>query len=138
VVAVRVLALILLVADVAIDPDRDWIVVEKTARATLLDAFSVQRRQLGEDVLLSDAIAALQHVPGVRWVEVAAMTLVTETITPEQLDALPQTLHGTPPARLVVPFASATRNGPPLIVPAHLAVLSPKVPDTLILCQATP
>ncbi|HEV7806666.1 MAG TPA: putative baseplate assembly protein [Solirubrobacteraceae bacterium] len=138
VVAVRVLGLVVLVADVAIDADRDWMVVERAARAALLDAFSVRRRRLGEDVLLSDVVATVQDVPGVSWVAVTGMRLVSETVTPEELDKLGDSLGAPPPARIVVPYASATKDTPPVIVPAHLAALSPKVPDTLILRQVAP
>jgi predicted phage baseplate assembly protein len=142
VVGVRLLALIVLVVDVAIDDDRDWTVVERVARAALLDAFSVQRRQLGEDVLLSQVVATVQRVPGVRWVDVAGMTLVSEEATTDALDDLPNSLGKPPPARLPVALAStrpgAKKGDPPVIAPAQLALLSPKVPDTLILRQVAP
>jgi hypothetical protein len=138
-VSVRVLALIVVVADVAIDVDRDWAVVEKAARAALLEAFSVDRRELGEDVLLSDIVATLQSVPGVSWVKVTGLALVPETVTPKDLDALSKEIGTTVPDRLVVPLASTTKDNdkPPVITPAHLALLSPAIPDTLILRQIT-
>lgn len=132
--SVRVLELIVLVADIAIDEDRDWTVAEQVARDALLNVFSPDRRQLGQDVLLSDVVGTLHTVPGVRWVNVAGLTLISEKTTPEQLARLPDTLIGNVPARLVVPFASA-KSTPPLVTPAHLAVLSPTIPDTLILRQ---
>jgi predicted phage baseplate assembly protein len=135
--AVRALGLIVLVADVAIDEDRDWPVVETAARGALLDAFSADRRRLGQDVLLSDVIGALHGVPGVRWVKVTGLTLVSESTQPAQLTELASQLKEPVPARLAVPFARVVkkRSSPPEVVPAHLAVLSPAVPDTLILRQ---
>jgi predicted phage baseplate assembly protein len=137
--SVRALGLIVIVADVAIDEDRDWPVVEQAARGALLDAFSADRRQLGQDVLLSDVIGTLHGVPGVRWVTVAGLTLVPENIKIGELADLATELTGPVPARVPVPLASVVKgSSPPEIVPAHLAVLSPAVPDTLILRQVAP
>jgi hypothetical protein len=100
-------------------------------RAALLDAFSFERRELGQDVLLSEVIATIQAVPGVAYVDVDALTSVRE-LDPaggfERLQAL-----GPPPDRIPV-FPPRGTDAPPrpgAVAPAQIAVLAEKVPESL-------
>ena len=63
-IELRELKLLVLSARVRIHPDYLWEKVEPRIRAALLDAFSFERRELGQDALLSEAISAMQRVTG--------------------------------------------------------------------------
>jgi predicted phage baseplate assembly protein len=135
-VAVRELVLLVVAASVRVEPDRRWELVEPDVRAALLDRFGFDRRDLGQDVVLGEVIGAVQAVPGVAWVTVEALATVPEGITPADLAALAGTLSQAPPPRIPMALARPRPDAdqPPLpLLPAQLAVLSPKVPDTLIL-----
>jgi predicted phage baseplate assembly protein len=130
-VAVRELLLIVLAAGVHVDADHRWDLVEPRIRAALLGRFGFDRRELGQDVLQSDVIATIQAVPGVVRVVIEALGVAPETLTPDQLQALANTLTTQPPQQIPVELAHADGHGH--IHPAQLAMLSPLLPDTLIL-----
>lgn len=126
--------------------DYVWEKVVGDVRAKLLDTFSFDRRELGQDAVLSEAIAAIQTVPGVAYVDVDVFGAVPDKIadangqrrlrTPSEIaaaiDQLTDPKAGGPPqpqARVRVDLAG-TQGG---LHPAQLAYLSPQVPDTLIL-----
>ncbi|MBC6961577.1 MAG: putative baseplate assembly protein [Nitrosomonas sp.] len=148
---VRELMLIVISANIRILPDYQWEPVVTKVRAMLLDAFSFERRELGQDVLLSEVISVMQAVPGVAYVDVDVLRGIPEKI----LD------KGTGQRRLLTPVEIAeyvtgplkdvqgeeispapTEPLPRLVVnladkvsPAQLAFLTPDVPETLILNQ---
>ncbi|HXV81014.1 MAG TPA: putative baseplate assembly protein, partial [Candidatus Binatia bacterium] len=64
-IELRELKLLVLSAGVRIHPDYLWEKVEPRIRAVLLDTFSFERRELGQDGLLSEAISAMHSVTGV-------------------------------------------------------------------------
>jgi hypothetical protein len=132
VLALRRLSLLIISAGVRIDPDRSWDLVEPAMRGALVDAFSFDRRALGQDVLLSEVIAAVQAVPGVAYVDVDALVAVDESTPPAKLADLAKSLAGPPPARLPMPLADVDRTTGAL-VPAAVGVVSPTVPQTLLL-----
>ncbi len=132
VVAVRRLRLIVLVASIRVQPDYAWPEVEPRLRASLLHAFGFERRELGEAVVLSKVIAAAQSVRGVESVDIDGTALAPEEITPAGIKALAEGLAGAPPDRLLVASAGRADDGSTLLA-AELAVLSPRVPDTLVL-----
>jgi len=104
-VAVRELALLVIAADVRIAADRRWDLMEPTIRAALLDAFSFDRRRLGQDCFLSEVQSAIQAVPGVVYSDVNGLMTVTESVTPEELRGLATRV--TLPASGRVPVALA-------------------------------
>ncbi|MEO6926893.1 MAG: putative baseplate assembly protein, partial [Rhodanobacter sp.] len=57
-------------AKVGLAPDYAWESVEPVVRAALLDAFGFDRRALGQQVWLSEAVACMQAVRGVAWVDI--------------------------------------------------------------------
>ena len=137
--------LIVISARVRILPDYQWEPVVTELRAALLDAFSFERRELGQDVLLSEVIGVMQGVRGVDYVDVDVFGGVPEKtveagerrlLTPEEISAEVQKLVGKerPESRLPVNLA-ALKNS--MIRPAQLAFLTPDVPATLILNQIT-
>ncbi|HEU5330167.1 MAG TPA: putative baseplate assembly protein [Thermomicrobiales bacterium] len=174
-VAVRELALLVLSAGVRVAPDYLWALVEPQVRAALLAAFSFDRRDLGQDLFLSEAIAVMQAAPGVAYVDVDACGVAPETITPAALPDLIATFQ--PPQQRIpvelarfeeqthtvaagetltaiaaqygLTLADLLRLNPGLtdatlipgqvltvfrgLRPARLALLSPALPDTLIL-----
>jgi hypothetical protein len=143
----RELQLLVLSARVRIHPDYLWEKVEPRIRATLLDTFSFERRELGQDALLSEAISAMQHVTGVEYVDVDTFGGITEKIA----DAPTGARRLRTPAEIAeevqaIVARSASPQGPPhrvpvnladfegrVLRPAQLAYLSPLVPATLIL-----
>lgn len=140
----RELQLLVLSAKVRIDPDYLWDKVEPRIRAALLDAFSFDRRELGEDALLSVAISVMQAVAGVEWVDVDNFGGIPERVLddgvrrlldPAEIAAAVKAVvdRGTPRNRVPVNLAGAEGRG---VRPAELAYLSPLVPATLILNEA--
>lgn len=145
-VDVRELMLIVLSANVRLLPDYQWESVVPKVRARLLDAFSFERRELGQDVLLSEIISTIQAVEGVAYVDVDKLRGVAERdangqlLTPEAISA--SVLHPIPDpkdkektlpeplSRLSVNMAGVTND---VIRPAQLAFLTPDVEATLIL-----
>jgi len=148
---VRELMLIVISANIRILPDYQWEPVVTKVRAMLLDTFSFERRELGQDVLLSEVISVMQAVPGVAYVDVDTLRGVPEKIADEETgqrrlltpteiakyvtgslkDAQGEEISPAPTEplpRLVVNLADK-------VSPAQLAFLTPDVPETLILNQ---
>jgi baseplate J-like protein len=147
--AARELMLLVISARVRIMPDYQWEPVVTQLRETLLDAFSFERRELGQDVLLSEVISVMQRVRGVAYVDVDAFGSIPEKkaeagerrlLTPEEISRQVQKLveaskaEGRPESRLRVNQAALEEG---TIRPAQLAFLTPAVPATLILNQIT-
>ncbi len=95
--AVRELLMIVIEAGVAILPDYQWEIVVSEVRSALLDHFSFERRELGQDVILSEVISVMQSVRGVAYVDVDSFGGVPEKqpLTEEEIDIL--TKDGTLP-----------------------------------------
>ncbi len=154
-VALREAVFLVLSARVAVLADHLFTDVEPRVRAALLDAFSFGRRALGQHVLLSEVVSAIQRVEGVDYVDVDLLDGISETEarTPEtlaaKLDALAASSGATAPANgadaqpkrhLVIEPAriDPAMTDPALrIRPAQLAYLNPDLPDTLILTDVT-
>ncbi len=152
--AVRELLLLVIVAGVRIHPDCLWEKVAPQIRQALLDTFSFERRDLGQDMTLSEVVSAIQRVPGIVYVDVDLLQTIGESdiADPDRLaEKLAELAAGdpdtVPSARIRVALARygdrgrMTKDGVgprssvlgPSILPAQLAYLSPDVPDTLLL-----
>lgn len=144
-IELRELKLLVLSARVRIHPDYLWEKVEPKIRAVLLDAFSFERRELGQDALLSEAFSAMQSVTGVEYVDIDTFGGVAEKIadstgarrlrTPAEIAEEVQTIveqssSKGPAHRVSVNLADFEGQG---LRSAQLAYLSPLVPATLIL-----
>jgi predicted phage baseplate assembly protein len=129
VVAVRDLALIVVAAGVEVDPDHRFDLVEPVIRAALLDRFGFERRDFGQDVVLSEVIATIQGVPGVVGTTVTTLAVVP----PDPTSAVLSSLIGSAPAARIPVDVAHHDKVLDLLLPAQLALLSPAVPDTLIL-----
>ncbi|HSL79712.1 MAG TPA: putative baseplate assembly protein, partial [Pseudolabrys sp.] len=140
-VAVRELVLLVISARVRLLPDYVWEKVVPDIRARLLETFSFDRREPGQDAYLSEAISAAQLVPGVAYVDVDGFGGVAEKNadgslrTPNELIAAAQQIFtkSKPDRRVPVNLPELPKVGGGLIRPAQLACLVPEVPDTLIL-----
>lgn len=139
--AVRELMILVISARVRLLPDYVWETVAPRIRATLLDKFSFENRELGQDVFLSEVISAMQSVPRVAYVDVDALGGLAEknddgTVrTPNELIEAARKIVGEnkPDQRVVVHLPELPQSGDGAIRPAQLAYLAPEVPDTLIL-----
>lgn len=146
---IRELMLIVITAGIRILPDYQWESVESLVRTALLDAFSFDRRELGQDVLLSEVISVMQAVRGVAYVDVDIFGGLPEKIirdeenkarelcTPADIASIVEEmrfdkgkLKSRPDSRIPVNLA---RTGAKL--PAQLAFMTPDVPATLNLIQ---
>jgi predicted phage baseplate assembly protein len=138
--AVRELLLLVLSAEVSLQPEYTWEKVLPKLRAGLLAAFGFEQRELGQAVFLSQVIAVIQAVPGVAYVDVQALdALDRDTIlqnlpdpTQPQKDDLATRLGLKPRDRIPVEIDRYQRDTRALL-PAQIAYLTPDVPETLIL-----
>lgn len=137
----RELSFIVLSAKVRILPDYLWEAVEPKIRQKLLYEFGFDRRELGQDALLSEVITAIQSIEGVDYVEVDVFDSIPEAISAmpgaleEKLKTLADAAGQAPAPRISIKMAR-TEGG--VIKPAQIAYLTPVVPDTLILKELKP
>ena len=143
--AVRELLLLVVNANLRIDPDYRWEDVVTAVRVALLDALGFQRRALGEDARSSEVLSVIQAVPGVLYVDLDSFgsipTMMPDAAapggrrpaTPEEIAAAVQDVleEGALP-RVRARLAAFEGSG---IRPAELAMLTPAVPATLVLNQ---
>ncbi len=140
-VALRELLTLVLDAGIALLPDYLWEAVEPKIRAALLDTFGFARRSLGQDALLTEALAVIQGVPGVAAVDIDAFGAIPETVpdprvaggrrtlSPAAIGERIRAIAGQPPAaRVRARLAEALPQG---ISPAQIALLLPGVPETV-------
>lgn len=146
VVAQRELLALVIAADVKRHPDHEWGVVDKAVRAALLNAFSFERRSLGQDVSPSEVISVMQRIPGVEYVDLNWLRAVSEkdaaaAFQGKQESVLPtnqQKTRAAPtadaPSRIEIHLARERVTSRKIVLqPAQLAYLRADVPDTLIL-----
>jgi len=157
-VEARELRLIVASAKVKLLPDYLWESVEPNIRAAMLEVFGFERRELGQDVLLSEVISTVQNVPGVDYVDVDKLDalgtevlinylriqelLAKPALTADEAEEL-RRLQQVVPDELIgrnerasMDLARVDRSiADPAerILPAQLAYLTPEVPDTLVL-----
>lgn len=146
----RELMVIIISAKIKILPDYQWEAVEPQIRQTLLDTFSFEQRELGQDITLSEVISTIQKVAGVDFVDLDILDTVSETeaANPNTLTeifaALAQgkvyprennrenntSTESQPRKRITVNLARVKQQK---IQPAQIAILTPSQPLTLIL-----
>ncbi|MEO0998514.1 MAG: putative baseplate assembly protein, partial [Pseudomonadota bacterium] len=112
-----------------------------------LDALGFARRELGQDVPLSEVISVIQAVPGVEYLDVDTLGGIPERrtdagvrrlLTPDEItqavrDAVTGSqLNGRPEHRV---RCRPARFSAGLLLPAQLAFAVPELPETLILNQ---
>jgi hypothetical protein len=111
--------------------------VEPQIRAAVLALFSFDARDLGQPAFLSEAIAAIQALEGVLYVNLTTFDSVSDDTTIDQLAKLASTLKlrqavWAHPARLN-PQADPAGDPCQRIRAAELVYLTPDISDTLIL-----
>jgi predicted phage baseplate assembly protein len=128
-------------ANVRVHPDYLWEFVEARIRAALLDAFGFEKVELGEDLLLAEAIRVVQRIPGVLYVDVDRFDAISEeallaSLTQQTASNLKLNDRITvePPRVVFEPLPVPQHR----IAAAQLAYLAPDVPDMLILQESRP
>ena len=140
-VALRTFLLLVIEARIRVLPDYLFEKVEPKIRAALLDRFSFERRELGQDALLSDAMSTIQNVEGVAYVDVDKFDWIDEAKVVAHLAGSASlgdiiTRKERIPVSLAVVDSDAVNPGE-RIKPAEIAYLSPNIPDTIILSEIT-
>lgn len=136
--ALRTLRLLVLSAAIKLLPGYQWESVEAAVRTAVLAAFSFDARALGQSAFLSEAIGIMQAVEGVSYINVLTFDGVPENSTASQLTGLANTLslNNYVQAQLTRIDPTAT-DFTKRILAAELVILTPDIPDTLILTQVT-
>jgi predicted phage baseplate assembly protein len=134
--------LILLVAGVTLTPAAgiSWDNLAIQVRSVLLAAFGFDQRALAQSVALSEFVGVIHKVPGVAAVTVTQFDGIsrddvdTAVSLRNKLSAIASAVAPNPAVAALPGRLDATGT----FLPAQLAILSPDVPDTLILSQAQP
>lgn len=140
-VALRTFLLLVIEARVRILPDYLFEKVEPAIRAALLERFSFERRELGQDALLSDAMSTIHGVEGVSYVDVEKFDWIDEQKVVAHLGdhaSLGEMIGLN--ERISVSLALVDTNEvqpDKRIKPAQIAYLNPEIPDTIILSEIT-
>jgi predicted phage baseplate assembly protein len=137
----REAAFLFLSAKVNVHPDHLWELVEPPLRASLLEAFGFEAREMGQPVRLSEVVAVMQAAEGVEYVDVDLFEAVAESEadTPEDLAARLEAFAARPPDAVPRPWlpAGLARRENGELRPAQLIYLNPGLADTLILTEVT-
>ncbi len=140
-VGVRELLALVVSARVKVLPGYDWELVEPAVRARLLDVLGFDRRELGQDVLPSEVITAIQGVAGVDYVDLDVLQKIDEAAVVTAL-SVPASAPSARPAPASAPSAERIEVSLAQLVagtvrPAQLAYLQPLIQDSLILNEVT-
>lgn len=129
--------LIVLSAQIRHDPDLAWSVVESAVRGELTEAYGYDRRGIDEDIVISDLIAVVHRVDGVRSCTITgiaqipydsdATSIADLTLNPPDPSGRIPVQHSKPAARKKV------SDPPPPPPPPAVSYISAAVSDTLIL-----
>lgn len=137
-VALRKLKLLVISAGVKVLADYKWESVEPNIRTALLDTFGFDQRDLGQSAFLGEVISTIQTVEGVSYVNVTTFDSVAEDVTAAQLATLASTLALKNVVEADLARVDPTGTDPTKrIAPAELAIVTPDIPDTVILTQIT-
>ena len=137
-IALRRMKVLVIAAGVRIKPDYKWEVVAASLRSTLLDLYSFDRRELGQSAFLSEAVSAMQAVAGVQFIDMQTFDSVSESVSAKQLAKLAGTLTLRPLVEAELAHVDSTATDPgKRIAAAELVILTPDIPDTLILTEMT-
>jgi predicted phage baseplate assembly protein len=137
-IALRRLRVLVITAGIKVQPAYTWESVAANLRSTLLDLYSFDRRELGQSAFLSEAVSAMQAVAGVQYVDMQKFDSVSESVTAAQLASLASTLGLNSFVEAELAHVDPTEVEPTKrIKPAELVILTPDIPDTLILTEIT-
>jgi predicted phage baseplate assembly protein len=127
--AVRERLALVISANIRVDPDYQWETLEPKVRSAVLAAFSFDNVDLGQDLLLADAIKVMQGVPGVTYVDVDVFDTISEAQLLAGLDASAASSLKLRD-RIAIQLGRFEQGQ---LLPAQLSYLAPDVSDTLIL-----
>jgi Baseplate J-like protein len=127
--------LLVIAASVGLQPDYVWDDVAPNATAAMQALFAFDARALGQTAYRSEAVAAIQEVEGVAWVNITTFDSVGQSVTAAQLAALAGTLRlrNYVPAALAEVNTKAAPGSTDRILPAELVFMTSDIPETLIL-----
>lgn len=140
----RELLALVISARIAPDPAYLWEDVVARVRAALLDRYSFDRQELGQQVVLSEVIGLIQGQRGVLYVDIDALGSVSQLAANGERRA-PQELAAA--MRAVIDDAARTGRPDPYVrirgarkagaavLPAQLGLLLPSLPETLLLTR---
>jgi hypothetical protein len=121
----------------------DWDTVTQAVHARMHEAFSFERRTLGQDIHLSEVIAVIQSVAGVEWVDVDMLGGLSEAELGDtvQLEVAVKRLQEQITQRSVATvlrarLAESSPSAPSGFRPAQLACLPRDAAGTLVLNHA--
>lgn len=142
-VAPRDVLLLVISARVRVTSGNQWSDVAPRVRGALLDTFGFERRALGQPAALSEAIAAMQGVAGVEYVDVDVFDRVAQDTVFEDLQRIANAPASVPKpvveARLARRRAKGTGTGigtgAGSVRAAQIAWLSADVPGTLTITE---
>lgn len=146
----RELIVLVLSANIRLQPDYLWEPVATEVRARLFEKFGFRKRALGQPALLCEIIACIQNVEGVGYVDVDAFGGVNEKVTDQDgtrrlqtLDEISETVNQivsastqtktSTPSPAVVAGVAKIESG--TLITAQLAIFTPTVLDTIVLNQ---
>jgi len=132
------LYLIALTADVVRNPLVSWDATVAAVQAALLASFGYEQRDLGQDVAVSDLLAAAHAAGGVLSCTVTGLALVPVTASAAALSTkLPTLLTGPVPQVAALAAAASQWKLAPAAA-AAAAYMSDTAPGTLILSEQSP
>jgi predicted phage baseplate assembly protein len=121
-------------ANVRVDPDYLWEKVAPKVRAALLDLFSYDRRDFAQVAFPAEAIAAIQGVEGVAYVDLDTFGGISigDIVTKSGTEFSAPKLKGAKP---VIPdFATFSKNERDFVA-AQIAYLPPEMADLFVLTE---
>ena len=137
-VALRASRLMIVSAGVSLLAGYVWESVVAAIRAALLAYYSFDARDLGQSAYLSEAIAVMQGVEGVQYINMQIFDSVDDSVTSSQLAGLAASLVVKDVIAAQLARIDPTQTDPTLrILPAQLVTLTPDIPDTIILTEIT-
>jgi hypothetical protein len=132
-VVTRELLALVIGARVKLHPDYLWEAVRPQLEAALQERFGFAHRDLAQDAHAAEALAAMQAVAGVDYVDLDLFAAVSESTSATGLAGLASTLIGVQDRITAHPDRRSPETLAPL--PAQLAMLMDGVASTLILTE---
>ena len=132
----RELSVLVISAKIRIHPDYVWENVKANLKIVLLSTFGFENRELGQNAYAAEAIAAMQAVPGVQYVDLDMFSAIPENASASKLVEDLANELGKQGVRERIP-ANLDRIDPctQRPAPAGLIILSPDIPSTLLLTE---
>lgn len=148
-IEVRELIILVLSANIRLQPDYLWDPVATAVREELVEKFGFRKRSLGQPARLCEIIGCIQSIEGVDYVDVDAFGGIPEKIKDasgkrrlQTFEELAETVQKivSPAAKAAgglsqfVPASLADVDGK-AVKPAQLAIFTPAIQDTIVLNQ---